>query len=465
MTRAAVETERQRNEAVDLIRRYPLARTISAENLATEIATVERLAEAPPGIRFWGYLKLSGPGFIVAAETLGAGTLMSAMLAGANFGYRTLWIIWLAMGLGCFILAASARFTCQGGFRVVALQNRYHGYLVGSGLTALGVAFVGVVFNFGQYALATHLIESLTTLLGFGVPRTINWVFLVLFTSWLTLLYGRSGTRGVHYVEVFMKGCVLVMLISFGATLAVVGVSWREFFKGVFIPWLPRGAEGVTIFIASASAAIGVMDWLLFHYAGLARGWGARHETLARFDIVVGSFLPFVFVNFLVIAAFAETLHRLSIRPDTAQELAQALAPALGAYWSQILFYVGVLALPISTTVGMSIATAIAIHEAFGWEPDTSSLRWKITALLPQIGFLAVWYGRPLWLIILIGAFLSVTKNFAGWSFYLLLNDRRALGEMRCKSYVWNLGVVLEITLLNCLCITYILSRAGLWPE
>ena len=118
--------------------------------------------ERPPWARFAGYLKLGGPGFRDAATTLGAGTLTAAMLSGAMFGYKTMWLIWVSMGLGTFMMAACARFTCRGGFRVIAQQNRYHGPIVGSLMTGLiGTAVVAVIFNYAQYGLGTHLIESL----------------------------------------------------------------------------------------------------------------------------------------------------------------------------------------------------------------------------------------------------------------------------------------------------------------
>jgi Mn2+/Fe2+ NRAMP family transporter len=205
------------------------------------------------------------------------------------------------------------------------------------------------------------------------------------------------------------------------------------------------------------------MDWIFFHYAGLARGWGRRHEGQARFDIVVGLFIPFVAVNYLVMAVFAGTLHKLGLSPETAPELARALMPLLGPTWSQILFYLGFLAVPITTTVGMSLACAMAVHEAFGWQVDVRSRRWKAAALLPQIGFLAVWYPRPVWLVIAIGAFLSLTNNVVGWSLYLLLNDRRVLGKDRSRSYIWNLGIMLQITLLNAIAILYVFNRLGWW--
>ena len=84
---------------------YPLAEAIPPEKLAAEVAELDRLQTRPSWFRVWGYLKLGGPGFMDAATTLGAGTLTAAMLSGATFGYKTMWLIWLSMGLGVFMMA------------------------------------------------------------------------------------------------------------------------------------------------------------------------------------------------------------------------------------------------------------------------------------------------------------------------------------------------------------------------
>lgn len=443
---------------------YPIAQKIPREVLDAEAARLTDLAGAPIHRRVSGYARLAGPGFMGAALTLGAGTLTSSMLSGAAFGYRTLWLIWLSCGLGLFMMAAMARFTCKGGFRVIQVQNRRHSWLIGSLMTALvGTAAVAVIFNFGQVALGTHLIESLAPFAGFAFPAEYNWVVYVAVTSWLILSYGRRGGAGTRLVEWVMKAGIGVMIVAFGAVLLVVGVDWGAAARGAFVPWLPGGGEGLDLFIASSAAAVGVMDWVFFNYAGLGRGWGRNHESLARFDLFAGLFLPFVLINFLVIGVFAATLFPQGITPESAPELAAALMPLLGPTWSQILFYVGFLAVPITTTVGMSLAGAMAIHEAFGWEPDTSSWRWRISALLPQIAFLAAWNARPVWLVIAIAAFLSLANNVVGWSMYLLLNDREVLGADRSKSYLWNLGILLQVTLLNGIAITWVFNRLGWW--
>ena len=69
---------------------YPLADAVPEAELQRQ---VDELASAKNRGLVRGmptYLKLGGPGFIGAARTLGAGTMTSSMLAGAEFGYRTL---------------------------------------------------------------------------------------------------------------------------------------------------------------------------------------------------------------------------------------------------------------------------------------------------------------------------------------------------------------------------------------
>ena len=168
-----------------------------------------------------------------------------------------------------------------------------------------GAASSPVAFNFPQVTLGTHLIESLAPMAGFSFPAKWNWLFFGAVTAWLSLSYGRKGGRGTRLVEGAMKSAIAVMFLAFGAVLLVVGVEWRAAAKGFFVPWLPGGGVGLDMFIATTAAAVVVMDWVLFNYAGLVRGWGPKHERLARIDIVGGLFVPFVVVNFLVISVFA----------------------------------------------------------------------------------------------------------------------------------------------------------------
>ena len=113
----------------------------------------------------------------------------------------------------------------------------------------------------------------------------------------------------------------------------------------------------------------------------------------------------------------------------------------------------------------MFMMAAMGMHEVMGWKPGVRSWSWKFCLLLPQIGFLAAWYPSPVMLIIIISAALSLTNNIVGWSFFMLLNDRKLMGAARSKSRIWNLGIMIQITLLNCVAITYVFNRLGWWQS
>jgi len=444
---------------------YPLAEGIPPDVLDAEADRLEALAQESWFRRLPVYLRLGGPGFLGAALTLGAGTMTAAMLSGARFGYSTLWIVWIAIGSGVFMMAAMARMMTRGGFLLIEKQHQHHGVVVSRILTAfVGLVVVAVVFNLGQVALGTHLIESLGAQAGVSLPQARNWPLYAVVTAWIALSYGRGGRRGTVAVENFMKAALGLMLAGFVACLFVVGVDWGAALRGLFVPWLPEGRVGIDLLIASSAAAVGVMDWVFFYYAGLAKGWGPRHEGLARVDIFAGLALPFLLVYFVIVAVFAATLHQAGgDLPQTAAQLSQALVPLLGERLAVLAFLVGLLAVPITTTVGMSIACAVGMHEAFGWKPDVRSWRWKACILLPQIALLGAFLPNPIGLIIVIAALLSLTNNIVGWSFYLLFNDRKVMGHQRSKSYFWNLGILVQVTLLNAVAIMWVLNRLGLW--
>ena len=84
--------------------RYPLSDAIPQETLDAEVERIDELKTKPFLFRIGGYMKMGGPGFMGAALTLGAGTLTASMLTGAQFGYKTLWIYWVAMGFGLFMM-------------------------------------------------------------------------------------------------------------------------------------------------------------------------------------------------------------------------------------------------------------------------------------------------------------------------------------------------------------------------
>ena len=65
------------------------------------------------GPRLWAYTKLSGPGWLQSAITLGGGSLAGSLYLGVLVGYRAMWWQPLAMVLGIVMLSAIGRASCR----------------------------------------------------------------------------------------------------------------------------------------------------------------------------------------------------------------------------------------------------------------------------------------------------------------------------------------------------------------
>ena len=429
-----------------------------------QLARLEAAYSAPVWQRPWRLASLAGPGFTNAALTLGAGSLTAAMISGAEFGYRLLWVIVVAIGLELFLRAGMARLACVPGFRLISAQNRYHGAFVGTFLTAtVGCLAVAVVFNYGQVVLGTHIMGSMADLAGVSVPRWLLAVVYFAITVSVLIAYERGAGRGARLVQQLMKLAIAGMLLAFVYGLFRIGVDWDAVFEGLFVPWLPPGKQGIDLLLAKVGAAAGVMCWVFFVTAGRDKQWNAHHEKLARFDLFAGMFLPFVLINAVVICLFAGTLFQSGTVAETAQDLARALAPAFGETLSQLVFYIGFLAVPLTTTIAMSLAGAMALFDALNLDRERQPWLWRALVLLPQVALIAIWVPeiRPLWLVVGLAALMVLTNNIVAWSLYLLLNDDRVLERRRQPGFLWNLGIVVHASFLNCAAILYVFNRFG----
>ena len=66
---------------------------------------VSHLKDKPFPTRLVGYLRLTGPGYMQSAMTLGGGSIASCAALGSMFGYKYLWVQIVAMMLGFVVLA------------------------------------------------------------------------------------------------------------------------------------------------------------------------------------------------------------------------------------------------------------------------------------------------------------------------------------------------------------------------
>jgi len=437
------------------------------EGALREKAFMAELNRKPFWKKLGGYIKLSGPGFLGAAMTLGAGSFASSIVLGASYGYSMLWVPIYSFAFGLFMLALATRFVTSSEMPIIVAQDKFHGKFFGSFATGIIACFLGcVIYSFGQYALGADAVEQVFDTINMQIPKGSGWIVIFILSAPISFLYGQGGdgAKFVKIVENIMKLLILLMILLFATVVFVTGIDFPAVLKGIIIPTLPSGLDGIVMMIASLTAVIGVMDWVLFNNGMYSRGYSEEHETLGRFDSVFGGLLPVALILSLVTIAFAEAFAGNSEAPTTSKELAVALTGILPYLWVKIGFYIGIVALIVTTMVGLSILCATSFCQSTGLAEDPKKWYYNALLLAPHIGIFGAYFGKPVSVVILVASMQSCFNWISGNSWYLLGNDSRYLGKRVIQSRIFNIGICVSLSILNIVFVTFVLSKMGAWP-
>ncbi len=327
----------------------------------TEPTTHERgpdllaLSEQQTGAaKWWTYFRLSGPGFLQSACTIGGGTLGACLFLGSFAGLSALWVQPVAMLLGFCVLLMISHVALSGGGNPFKMINRHVSPVLGWGWLVATVA-ANMVWGLPQYNLGTEALTQMVLpgLLGPGASAggDDGQMGKVIATGIMAgcavgiILTQLRGGRGGRLFDRLIQLVVAGIVLCFGVVVVKLIVDGGLPLGGMLAGLVPdpsllfEPAEGYRGMLAASaadefwsqrittaqrntalaaiSAAVGINMTFLMPYALIARGWGRKQRGLARFDLVVGLLLPFILVSGFVVAAAASTLHgEKNIDPD-----------------------------------------------------------------------------------------------------------------------------------------------------
>ena len=116
------------------------------------------------------YVKLSGPGWLQSAITLGGGSLAGSLYLGVLAGTSMLWLQPLAMILGIIMLSAISYVTLSTGQRPFQAINRHVNPVLGWGW-AIATMMANLVWALPQFALATAAVRADNAATSYGSFR------------------------------------------------------------------------------------------------------------------------------------------------------------------------------------------------------------------------------------------------------------------------------------------------------
>ena len=283
------------------------------------------------------YTRLSGPGWLQGAITLGGGSLAGALYLGVLMGTEMMWLQPVAMILGVVMLSAISYVTLSTGERPFhTIKTRISPVLAWGWLIATMMA--NIVWCLPQFALGTAAVQqNLVPSLGNPGGKVIVAVAILCVASVVVWFYN-SGSKGIKIFELILKGMVGIVVLSFfGVVLALSmkgAIDWGQIFGG-FVPKLnflfepvPVLAEQIQqtgeasewwttkvagtqkdVIIAAFATAVGINMTFLLPYSMLRKGWGVRQRGLAIFDLSIGLIVPFVLATGCVVIAAASQFH------------------------------------------------------------------------------------------------------------------------------------------------------------
>ena len=290
------------------------------------------------------FVKLSGPGWLQSAITLGGGSLAGSLFLGVLGGTGLLWLQLVAIVMGVIMLSAISHVTLSTGRRPFEAINREINPALGWGWL-IATAAANIIWCMPQFSLSYDALDK--NLLasadgpGLGDAASTKWmvsVVLLVAAGFVVLLNVRQG-KAAKFFDVFLKALIGMVVIcffgvaillfakgeiDFGAVIAGLVPSLSQWTQPTgsmqsIIGGLPADAaeywQGLlvsnqrTVMIAAAATAVGINMTFLLPYSMLARGWDKPFRGLAKFDLSTGMAIPYVLVTSCVVIAAASSFH------------------------------------------------------------------------------------------------------------------------------------------------------------
>lgn len=360
-----------------------------------------------------------GPGAIVAAAFIGPGTVTTATVAGANYGYALIWALAFSVLAALVLQEMSARLGVIGGIGLgEAMRRRFRGRLsrLASAALVIGAILVGnAAYQTGNLLGGALGLEELLGGSGRVWGPGLGLVAFVLLWS------GRY-----RWVERVLVGMVAVMGIVFLTTAVALRPDFASLLRGL----LPRGFEDQAAAMRTALALVGttVVPYNLFLHASVVgeRWRGKAGLAAARADTGISVTLGGL-ISIAVVVTAAALPGTLTVR--SAADMAQALEPVLGR-WAGVFFACGLLAAGLSSAITAPLAAAYATCGVLGWGGGLQAARARLVwcAVLGAGVLFSLLAVRPVPAIIFAQAANGLLLPIVAGFLLYLANDRGLLG-------------------------------------
>ena len=299
------------------------------------------------------FFKVLGPGFVVMIADMDAGSVTTAGVSGAQWGYKLIPLQILLIPILYLIQSMTSRLGCVTRKGHGELIKEYYGnkWAAFATATLFLVVFSALITEFSGIAASGEI---------FGIPKvfSVGVSFLIL----LFVVFTGSYRRAENIALIFS----LTGFVFLPAAIFAHPDYHQLVFKGLFGSQ-PLGSKDYIWLIAANAGAV-IMPWMIYYQqsATVDKNLCKKDVKLAETDTLIGSIATQVLM-IAVIVMTAATLYKAHIVPSTAKAIGQSLIPLAGKY-AGALFAVGLYSSSLLAAFVVSMAFTWAAGETWGYK-------------------------------------------------------------------------------------------------
>ena len=379
-------------------------------------------------------LKSIGPGAMVAAAFIGPGTVTTASVTGAQFGYALLWTIAFSIIATIVLQEMSARLGLVSGEGLgEALRERFDSQAVEYLSIFLVVGAIGIgtaAYEAGNILGGAAGLATIT-----GIDSTVWGILMGLVAA--ALLY----TGRYKLIERALVGLVVVMALSFVASAVLIGPDFGAIATG-FVPGVPSGS----LYLITGLIGTTIVGYNLFlHASNVQERWSGPDDIgHSRTDTILSILVGGVITITIMITAAA------AFEPGTqisdVGRMAEQLRPLAGPY-AELFFSIGLFAAGFTSATTAPLAGAWATTGALGWDSDMKSTRFRaIWGTIVGVGVLSVLLGgSPVEIIVFAQVVNGILLPIVAIFLIYAMNQDDLLGEYTNGPVANALGAIVTI--------------------
>lgn len=307
-------------------------------------------------IRIMLFLALLGPGIITANVDNDSGGIFTYSQAGAQYGYKLLWMM-IPITLALIVVQEMcARMGVVTGKGLSDLIREEFGLRLTFVLMVLLVIvnYTNVVTEFIGIAGSLHLFHVSKFI---SVPVCAALVWALVF---------RGDYKSTE--KIFLVASLVYIAYIFAGVLSQP--SWHDaLLATVKLPQRSVWHDKAYIYMAIGVVGTTIAPWMQFYLQSsvVEKGVRVKDYGASRFDVIIGSFFTDIVAWFIVVACAATLYVHGMGSIQVAADAAEAMRPLAGDY-AFVLFAFGLFNASLFAASILPLSTAYTVCEGLGFE-------------------------------------------------------------------------------------------------